>query len=163
MLAANSEGGNVDSLVQMGPGGEGPQTIGIYAQDSHPHWSPSGKAIVFDSDLVGNGRYRIYLMANTEFGHVVGPMHYAAWELLGRTRLSERRADCVQRVRCVGKRQRLWTLCGRHGRRQARECHQLARRYSYGQSRRASARHVQPRWQLGCLFESTQLITPCNA
>ncbi len=84
MLAANSEGGNVDNLVQMGPGGEGPQSIGIYAQDSRPHWAPSGRAIVYDSDLVGNGRYRIYLLPDTEFGHTVAPMRYDAWELLGR-------------------------------------------------------------------------------
>ncbi|MCX6050763.1 MAG: protein kinase [Chloroflexi bacterium] len=84
MLAANSEGGDIDNLVQMGPGGEGPLAIGIYAQDSRPHWAPSGRAIVYDSDLVGNGRYRIYLLPDTEFGHTVGPMRYDAWELLGR-------------------------------------------------------------------------------
>ena len=83
-LAANSEGGNVDSLVSMGPNGEDPQTISAYAQDSRPHWSPSGKSIVFDSDLVGDGGYRLYLLPATEFGRPGTAIRYDAWELLGR-------------------------------------------------------------------------------
>ncbi|MFN8487825.1 MAG: protein kinase [Caldilineaceae bacterium] len=83
-LAANSEGGNMDNLVFMGPNGENPQTISVYAQDSRPHWSASGKALVFDSDLVGNGSYRLYLLPATEFGHRGPALRYDAWELIGR-------------------------------------------------------------------------------
>lgn len=83
-LAANSEGGNMDNLVFMGPNGENPQTISVYAQDSRPHWSASGKALVFDSDLVGNGSYRLYLLPVTEFGHRTPALRYDAWELIGR-------------------------------------------------------------------------------
>lgn len=83
-LAANSEGGNMDNLVYMGPNGENPRTISVYAQDSRPHWSPSGKALIFDSDLVGDGSHRLYLLPVTEFGNRAPALRYEAWELIGR-------------------------------------------------------------------------------
>jgi hypothetical protein len=83
-LALNSEGGGVDALVLMRPTGELITIASAFSEDSHPHWSPNNRAIVFDSALVGDGRYRLYLQRDTDYGQKVNPIRYDAWELFGR-------------------------------------------------------------------------------
>lgn len=84
-LVLNSEGGGVDALVLIRPSsGELLAVASAFAEDSHPHWAPNNKSIVFDSSLVGDGRHRLYLQHDTNYGEVVSPMRYDAWEVFGR-------------------------------------------------------------------------------
>ncbi|HRW07710.1 MAG TPA: protein kinase [Caldilineaceae bacterium] len=83
-LVASGDGGYIDNLVLMGTNGENPVPISAHSEDAHPHWSPSGKAVVFDSTLVGDGRHRLYLQTAETFGQPLGPMMFEAWELFGR-------------------------------------------------------------------------------
>jgi Tol biopolymer transport system component len=82
-LAVNGEGGNMDNLLLMRPPDERLAIISAFAEDAHPHWAPSNKMIVFDSTLVGDGRHRLYLQHDTNYGQAVGPMMYDAWEIFG--------------------------------------------------------------------------------
>jgi TolB protein len=84
-LALNGEGGNADNLLLMRPGGEILLDImSAHAEDAHPHWAPNNKKIVFDSRLVGDGRYRLYLQRDDAYGQQVGPLMFDAWEIFGR-------------------------------------------------------------------------------
>lgn len=84
-LVLNSEGGGVDALVLMRPAtSELLAVASAFAEDSHPHWAPNNKSIVFDSALVGDGRHRLYIQHDTNYGEVIGPMRYDAWEIFGR-------------------------------------------------------------------------------
>lgn len=83
-LAANSAGGDVDNIVRMGPGGEAPAVISDYAEDGHPHWSPDGEMLVFDSTQVGDGRSRIYVLADADTRDNPPPLTYGSTELFGR-------------------------------------------------------------------------------
>lgn len=82
-LAANGDGGVMNNLLLMWPNGEEPVTISAYAEDAHPHWAPSGKFLVFDSTRVGDGRRRLYLHRDTDYGQPIGPMMFEAWEIFG--------------------------------------------------------------------------------
>lgn len=82
-LAANGDGGVIDNVILMGPNGENPVPISAFAEDAHPHWSPTGKMLVFDSTRVGDGRRRLYLHHDTDYGQPVSPMMFEAWELFG--------------------------------------------------------------------------------
>jgi eukaryotic-like serine/threonine-protein kinase len=84
-LVLNSEGGGVDALVLMRPStGELLAVASAFAEDSRPHWAPNNRSIVFDSDLVGDGRHRLYLQHDTDYGAVLDPLRYDAWEIFGR-------------------------------------------------------------------------------
>ncbi len=83
-LVASGDGGYIDNLVLMGTNGENPVPISAHSEDSHPHWSASGKAVVFDSTLVGDGRHRLYLQTDERFGQSLTPMMFEAWEIFGR-------------------------------------------------------------------------------
>ncbi|HXF64627.1 MAG TPA: hypothetical protein VNK95_23550, partial [Caldilineaceae bacterium] len=83
-LAANAEGGGMDNLVQMGPNGEDPWIISAHPEDAHPHWSPDGKMLVFDSAHMGDRQHRIYLQDDPSNRDDRPPMMYQAWELFGR-------------------------------------------------------------------------------
>lgn len=83
-LVAGGDGGYIDNLVLMGTNGENPVPISAHSEDAHPHWAPSGKAIVFDSTLVGDGRHRLYLQTEDNFGQPLTPMMFEAWEIFGR-------------------------------------------------------------------------------
>ena len=82
-LAANGDSGAIDNVVLMGPNGEDPTPISAYAEDAHPHWSPTGKMLVFDSTRVGDGRRRLYLHTDMDYAQPIGPMMFEAWELFG--------------------------------------------------------------------------------
>lgn len=82
-LVASGDGGSIDNLVLMGPNGENPWPISAHAEDAHAHWAPSGKLLVFDSTLVGDGRHRLYLQHDTDYGQTLAPMMFEAWELFG--------------------------------------------------------------------------------
>jgi len=82
-LASNGDGGVIDNLILMGPNGEDPVPISAYAEDAHPHWSPTGKMLVFDSTRVGDGRPRLYLHRDTDYGQPVSPLMFEAWEIFG--------------------------------------------------------------------------------
>lgn len=82
-LAANGDGGTIDNVILMGPNGEDPVPITAFAEDAHPHWAPTGKMLVFDSTRVGDGRRRLYLHHDTDYGQPVSPMMFEAWELFG--------------------------------------------------------------------------------
>ncbi|MEZ4731842.1 MAG: protein kinase [Caldilineaceae bacterium] len=82
-LAANGDGGAMNNLLLMRPNGEEPVTISAYAEDAHSHWAPSGKFLVFDSTRVGDGRRRLYLHRDTDYGQPIGPMMFEAWEIFG--------------------------------------------------------------------------------
>ncbi len=83
-LIASGDGGFIDNLVLMGTNGENPVPVSAHPEDAHPHWSPSGKQLVFDSTLVGDGRHRLYLHTDATFGQQLMPMMFEAWELFGR-------------------------------------------------------------------------------
>lgn len=83
-LIASGDGGFIDNLVLMGTNGENPVPVSAHSEDAHPHWSPSGKQVVFDSTLVGDGRHRLYLHTSETFGQSLTPMMFEAWELFGR-------------------------------------------------------------------------------
>lgn len=83
-LIASGDGGFIDNLVLMDTNGENPVPISAHAEDAHPHWSPSGKQLVFNSTLVGDGRHRLYLHSEESFGERLTPMMFEAWELFGR-------------------------------------------------------------------------------
>jgi serine/threonine-protein kinase len=84
-LVLNSEGGGVDALVLIRPStGELLAVASAFAEDSRPHWSPDNRSIVFDSALVGDGRHRLYLQHDTNYGAVIDPLRYDAWEVFGR-------------------------------------------------------------------------------
>ncbi|MBX3012372.1 MAG: protein kinase [Caldilineaceae bacterium] len=82
-LAANGDGGVIDNVILMGPNGEDPVPISAFAEDAHPHWAPTGKMLVFDSTRVGDGRRRLYLHHDTDYGQPISPMMFEAWELFG--------------------------------------------------------------------------------
>jgi len=82
-LLVNSEGGGYDNLVIMRLTGELVGVATAFAEDSHPHWSPNNKMLVFASTLVGDNRYRLYLQQDTNYGQKVGPLMYDAWEIFG--------------------------------------------------------------------------------
>lgn len=83
-LVLNSEGGGVDALVLMRHSGELLGIASAFDEDSHPHWAPNNKSIIFASSLVGDGRYRLYLQRDDNYGQKVSPLMYDAWELFGR-------------------------------------------------------------------------------
>ncbi len=83
-LIANAYGGGMDNLVQMGLYGENPWVISAHAEDSHPHWSSDGKKVVFDSALMGENQYRLYLQDDLARRDERPPMMYDGLELFGR-------------------------------------------------------------------------------
>lgn len=84
-LVANAYGnGGLDNLVTMGLFGEGAQIISAHAEDGHPHWSPDGKKVVFDSALMGDRQYRLYLQDDLSNRDDRPPMMYAGTEIFGR-------------------------------------------------------------------------------
>lgn len=83
-LVANAQGGGMDNLAQMGLYGENPWLISAHPEDSHPHWSPDGKKVVFDSAHMGDRQYRLYLQDDLNRRDERPPMMYEAWELFGR-------------------------------------------------------------------------------
>ena len=83
-LVANAEGSGQDNLVQMGWLGEDAAVISAHPEDAHPHWSPDGKQVVFDSAHMGDRQYRIYLQDDLARRDDRPPMMYLAWELFGR-------------------------------------------------------------------------------
>ena len=82
-LVASGDGGFIDNLILMATNGENPQPISAHPEDAHPHWAPSGKLVVFDSTQVGDGRHRLYLQRDEDFGRPTTPMMFEAWELFG--------------------------------------------------------------------------------
>jgi len=82
-LVASGDGGFIDNLVLMATNGEDPRPISAHPEDAHPHWAPSGKQVVFDSTLVGDGRHRLYLQRDEDFGRPTTPMMFEAWEIFG--------------------------------------------------------------------------------
>jgi TolB protein len=83
-LAANAEGNGLDNLIKMGANGEDPWVISEHPEDAHPHWSPDGKMVVFDSSHMGDRNHRIYLQRDTDHRRELPPMTFEAWELFGR-------------------------------------------------------------------------------
>ncbi|MCC6458460.1 MAG: serine/threonine-protein kinase [Caldilineaceae bacterium] len=83
-LAANAHGGGMDNLVQMGLYGENPWIISAHSEDGHPHWSPDGKKLVFDSFHMGDRQYRLYLQDDLTQREERPPMMYQFFELFGR-------------------------------------------------------------------------------
>ncbi len=83
-LVANAEGGGIDNLVRMGQYGERPWVISEHPEDAHPHWSPDGKMVVFDSAQMGDRQHRIYLLTDLQHRHEVPPLMYQTWEIFGR-------------------------------------------------------------------------------
>ena len=84
-LVANAHGGGgMDNLVQMGLFGEGAQIISAHSEDSHPHWSADGKKVVFDSALMGDRQYRLYLQDDLTRSDDRPPLMYAGFEIFGR-------------------------------------------------------------------------------
>jgi Tol biopolymer transport system component len=84
-LVANAHGGGgMDNLVTMGLFGEGAQIISAHSADGRPHWSPDGKKIVFDSALMGDRQYRLYLQDDLGNRNDRPPMMYAGFEIFGR-------------------------------------------------------------------------------
>ena len=83
-LVASGDGGYIDNLVLMGTNGEDPVPISAHSEDAHPSWSPSGKEVVFDSTLVGDGRHRLYVQNEENFGQPLMPLMFEAWEIFGR-------------------------------------------------------------------------------
>jgi TolB protein len=85
ILVANAHGGGgFDNLVTMGLFGEGAHSISAHSEDSHPHWSPDGKKVVFDSALMGDRLYRLYLQDDLSRQDDRPPMMYAGFEIFGR-------------------------------------------------------------------------------
>jgi serine/threonine-protein kinase len=84
LLIANAEGAGQDNLVQMGWLGENAVIVSAHPEDAHPHWSPNGKQVVFDSAHMGDRQYRIYLQDDLTRRDDRPPMTYLAWELFGR-------------------------------------------------------------------------------
>lgn len=84
-LTANAEGGGIDNLVLMDSVGRNPWVISEHPEDAHPHWSPDGKWVVFDSAHMGDREHRIYLQRNieTRVGELP-PLMFDAWEIFGR-------------------------------------------------------------------------------
>ena len=83
-LVSNAYVGGMYNLVQMGLYGEAPWVISAHAEDAHPHWSPDGKKVVFDSALMGDRQYRLYLQDDLTRRDDRPPMMYAGFELFGR-------------------------------------------------------------------------------
>ena len=84
-LVANAYGdGGLDNLVKMGVFGEGAQIISAHSEDGHPHWSADGKKVVFDSALMGDRQYRLYLQEDLSQNSDRPPMMYAGFEIFGR-------------------------------------------------------------------------------
>lgn len=88
-MVFNGEGGGLDNLHRMKVTGQDMQIISEFAEDSRPHWSPSGKQVVFDSTSGGDRQHRIYLQTirksdDPAYTREVAPMKYQAWELFGR-------------------------------------------------------------------------------
>lgn len=84
-LVANAHGGGgFDNLVTMGLFGEGAYSISAHSEDSHPHWSPDGKKVVFDSALMGDRLYRLYLQDDLSRQDDRPPLMYAGFEIFGR-------------------------------------------------------------------------------
>lgn len=84
-LVANAYGdGGLDNLVKMGVFGEGAQIISAYAEDGHPHWSADGKTVVFDSALMGDRQFRLYLQEDLSQSNERPPIMYAGFEIFGR-------------------------------------------------------------------------------
>lgn len=88
-MVFNGEGGGLDNLHRMKVTGQDLQIISEFAEDSRPHWSPSGKQVVFDSTSGGDRQHRIYLQTirksdDPAYTREVAPMQYQAWELFGR-------------------------------------------------------------------------------
>ncbi len=84
LLIANAEGAGRDNLVQMGWLGENAAIVSAHPEDAHPHWSPDGKLVVFDSPHMGDRQHRIYLQDDLSRRDERPPMMYLAWELFGR-------------------------------------------------------------------------------
>lgn len=84
-LVANAHGdGGLDNLVTIGLFGEGAQIVSAHSEDGHPHWSPDGKKIVFDSALMGDRQYRLYLQDDLSDRRDRPPLMYAGYEIFGR-------------------------------------------------------------------------------
>ena len=83
-LVANSEEGDLNNLILMGPLGEDPRLISAHPEDGRSHWAISGKTLVFESTYEGDRRQRLYLQQDTNYGATVSPLRYDAWEIFGR-------------------------------------------------------------------------------
>jgi hypothetical protein len=84
-LVANAHGdGGLDNLVTMGIFGEGAQIVSAHSEDGHAHWSPDGKKVVFDSALMGDRQYRLYLQDDLSRRDDRPPMMYSGFEIFGR-------------------------------------------------------------------------------
>ncbi|MCB9147429.1 MAG: serine/threonine-protein kinase [Caldilineaceae bacterium] len=83
-LIVNAEGGELNNLTRLRVGADNEFMISEHPEDSRPHWSPSGKQVIFDSTFVGDRRSRIYLLADASVRQEVGPVMFEAWELFGR-------------------------------------------------------------------------------
>ncbi len=83
-LVGNGDGGGADNLVRTDRNGGGKRLISEHPEDAHPHWSPSGVSVIFDSSAQGDGRYRLYFQEDAGFRHEVPPIKIGAQELFGR-------------------------------------------------------------------------------
>lgn len=83
-LVANSEEGDLNNLILMGPLGEDPRVISAHPEDGRSHWAITGKTLVFESTYEGDRRQRLYLQQDTNYGATVSPLRYDAWEIFGR-------------------------------------------------------------------------------
>lgn len=83
-LIANGEGGGNNDLVRMNPDYGNQRLISTHPEDAHPHWSPSGVSVVFESTLQGDGRHRIYLQQDASARQDASPLYFSGRELFGR-------------------------------------------------------------------------------
>jgi len=83
-VVANSEEGDLNNLILMGPLGEDPRVISAHPEDGRSHWAITGKTLVFESTYEGDRRQRLYLQEDTNYGATVSPLRYDAWEIFGR-------------------------------------------------------------------------------
>ena len=83
-LVGNGDGGGADNLVRTDRNGGGKRLISEHPEDMHPHWSPSGISVIFDSSAQGDGRYRLYFQEDAGARRETPPLKIGAQELFGR-------------------------------------------------------------------------------
>ncbi|MEM7127948.1 MAG: protein kinase [Chloroflexota bacterium] len=82
-LVVNGEGGGADDIIRMSGEGENHRHITTHPEDSHPQWSPSTQSITYASTFQGDGRWRLYWVADVKEQTEGRTLIYNGRELFG--------------------------------------------------------------------------------
>ena len=83
-LVGNGDGGGADNLVRTDRNGGNKRALSEHSEDAHPHWSPSGISIIFDSTAQGDGRSRLYFQEDAGARSETPPLKIGSQEVFGR-------------------------------------------------------------------------------